>query len=765
MSNTPREVLVEIVARHGEALLDSPLRCEGLLKDYCGEYRREIFVLTSCLRVGLVDQMRRQSGPSIKLICARLALKLEQNLAISSDVAKWGIESWAVALGLMKPENATASLSAIFDPNGRGPQEGDLVQPVLPLDYATEKPPVPEVAPAADEEPVEYLAQEPEPRWAAPDWAQPAATIEVYPDNSSQKPGLREAARDAVENACLVLRPGVYRESLTIKKNLQIRAEGEAGTVTLESHSASVMVLEGACLRLSRLVVKGMGGKDKKTQAAMEVRSGRLEMDECNLTSDSSTIVEVKGAQSEAILRGCHLHDGKAGGILFADGAAGYLEECHLYQNKLSQVVIGRGSAPVLTGCKISHALMAGIYISEGGEGLIENCDIWGNAVGGVQCRRGGNPRLRYCRISANERYGILVGEQGQGLFEHCLIFENARMGVTISQQSAPRFSSCRIFDNHGDGVEFSEQAEGELLDCEIFANEGANVLAKEKSKPALYRCVVHDGQKEGLVLSGNSEGKFEACEFSANTLAGILLTESARGNFQQCVLQRGRDNGLTAMQGAEGQFVDCEFTQHAGTAVLIGERAQPRFERCHVRENLAVGVHVDNAAPIFQACVIEQNGGTGFACTMNATPRMVEGEIAENGGGLAVGSQGKGRWEQVQFIGNRGDTVLVTEGGRPALYLCHVEASEGAGLRFQSQGQGLIEDVDVVGCGGPGIEIERGGNPSLKQVRVTEGKSAGIVVQNEGAGMADGCEASNNAGGDWLVAPGARLVRTPGVG
>ena len=758
MSNTPRDVLIEMVARYGEPLLSSPLRCDGLLKDYCGEYRREIFVLTSCLRVGLVEQMRRQSGPSIKLICARLALKLEQNLAISSDVAKWGVESWAVALGLMKPENATVSLSSILDPNARATAEDELVQPVLPLDYATETPPVPEVAPTTSDEPVEYLAQEPEPRWTAPDWSQPAATIEVYPDNSSQKPGLRDAVRDAVENACLVLRPGVYRESLTIKKNLQIRAEGE--TVTIESQSASVFVLDGACLLLSRLVLKGTGGKDKKTQAAVEVKSGHLVMEDCNLTSDSSTVVEVKGAQAEAYLRRCHLHDGKAGGILFAEGGAGYLEECHLYQNKLSQVVIGKGCAPVLTGCKVSHAQMAGIYISEGGEGLIENCDIWGNAVGGLQCRRGGNPRVRYCRISANERYGVLIGEQGQGLFEHCMIFENARMGVSISQQSKVRFSSCRIFDNHGDGVEFSEQADGELLDCEIFSNDGANVLAKEKSKPALYRCVVHDGHKEGLVLSGASEGRFEACEFSTNALTGILLSEAAKGDFQRCVLHHGRDNGLTAMQGAEGQFVDCEFTHHAGTAVLIGERAQPRFERCHMRENLAVAVHVDDAAPVFQGCVIEHNAGTGFACTMNATPRMVEGEIAENGGGLAVGSQGKGRWEQVQFFHNRGDTVLVAEGGRPALYLCHIEGAEGAGLRFQSQGQGMIEDVDIVGCGGPGIEIESGGNPSLRQVRVTDGQGPGIVVRAEGAGTADACEASGNAGGDWLVDERARLVR-----
>jgi F-box protein 11 len=761
MSTTPRDVLIEIVARQGEALLAAPMRCEGLLKDYCGEYRREIFVLISCLRVGLIDQMRRQGGPSIKLICARLALKLEQNLAISGDVAKWAIESWAIALGLLKAENATQPLSALFD-SARARIDPNATQELPAIDYATETPPVPEAssAPPADEPPPEYLASEPEPRWAAPDWTQPPVTIEVFPEESGQKPGLRDAVSRAEDNACLVLKPGVYRESLVIKKNLQIRAGDGAGSVTFESLSSSAVVLDGACLFLSGLVVKGIAGKDKKAQAAVEVRSGQLVMEDCNLTSDAATVVEVKGAQSEVYLRRCHLHHGKAGGISFAEEGAGYLEECHLYQNKLSQVVIGKGCSPVLFGCKISHALMAGIYISEGGEGLIENCDIWGNAVGGVQCRRGGNPRVRHCRISGNERYGIMVGEQGEGFFEHCQIFENARMGVTISQQSAPRFASCRIFDNHGEGVEFSEQAQGEVLDSEIFANAEANVRVKDKSKPALYRCVLLDGHGEGLVVAGGSEGLFDACEISGNALAGVLLTDHANPVFQKCVLHHGMETGVTSMLQAQGQFVDCEITHHAGTAVQVREGAETRFERCYVRENRDMGVHVDNAAPVFQSCVIEENGGAGFACTQNGAPRMIEGEIAENSGGLAIGSQGKGRWEQVQIVANRGDAVLVAEGGRPSLYLCHVEGAEGAGLRFRAQGQGMIEDVDVVGCGGPGIEIETGANPSLKKVRVMQGLGAGIVVQADGGGTIDGCEVSGNAGGDWIVDDNARLVR-----
>jgi len=767
MSSSPRDVLIEIVTKHGEPLLASPLRTEGLLKDYCGEFRREIFVLVSCLRVGAVDQLRRQNGPPVKLVCARLALKLEQNLAISSDVAKWAVESWAIALGLLLPENATARLDSIFDASARAARQNhpaaqvEAVGPGAPP-TVPEKPRQDAATPIREEVPLEFLAQEPEPDWPVPDWSHPAARVAVYPDASGQKPTLREAVREAVPNTCLLLKPGVYRESLVIRKDLQIRAEGAPHGVILESSvSSSVVVLEGACLFLARLTLKGIAGKDKKTLAAVEVKSGHLAMEDCNLTSDASTVMEVKGARSEAVLRRCHLHDGKAGGILFQEEAAGYLEDCHLYRNKLSQVVIGKGCSPTLFSCKISHALMAGIYVSEGGEGFIENCDIWGNAVGGVQCQRGGNPRIRHCRISANQRYGVMVAEQGGGFFEQCQIFDNARMGVTISQQSKPRFSECQIFDNQGEGVEISGQAEGELLDCEIFSNEAASVLVKDKSDPRLYRCVIHDGHKEGLQILSSSEGRFEQCEFFANTLAGVSVMQNSKPVFRHCVLHHGVENGVTVLHGAEGQFIDCEIAHHGGTAVLVGDKSQPRFERCHILNNQALGVHVDEAgAPSFQSCLIYQNGGTGFLCTRNGAPRMIDGEIGENGGGLAVSSQGRGRWEHVQFIANKGDTVLVSDGGRPALRLCRIEDAEGAGLRFLNQAQGTVEDVEIVGSGGPGVEIAGGANPSLRHVRVLRGKGAGIVVQALGRGTADHCAVADNAGGDWDVAENARITR-----
>jgi len=420
--------------------------------------------LVSCLRVGVVDQLRQQSGPSVKLACARLALKLEQNLAISGDAAKWAVESWAIALGLLDPQAASLidTVSVTLSPEA-SPQEevSDAVTSIkegvpseAPLPPQEEEAADGNFPPAVEKAPPVYLSQAPEPHRPLPDWSNPAKQWIVHPDSSGQKPILRDALREARANDCLILMPGTYKESLVIKKDLQIRAHGEPQEIILESSAGPVITLDGACLLLIGVTVKGLGAKDKKAAPAVEVRSGHLTIEDCDLTSESSNILEVKGAKSEVMSRRSHFHDGKASGIVFQEGAIGYVEECHFYQNKLSHLVIGQGCSPTVFACKISNALMAGIYVNEGGNGLIENCDIWDNAVAAVQCRRGGNPRVRYCRISGSERYGVLVAEQGEGLFEECQIFDNRKAGVTIGQQSRPRFSNCQISDNREEGVE-----------------------------------------------------------------------------------------------------------------------------------------------------------------------------------------------------------------------------------------------------------------------------------------------------------------------
>ena len=101
MHDLPRQKLRELITQYGRSLCDDPRRCEALLKDYCGQYKREIFVLVNALKNRVAEELINASASvPPALLWARLIQRLEDELAFSEAVARWAVESWALALGL-----------------------------------------------------------------------------------------------------------------------------------------------------------------------------------------------------------------------------------------------------------------------------------------------------------------------------------------------------------------------------------------------------------------------------------------------------------------------------------------------------------------------------------------------------------------------------------------------------------------------------------------------------------------------------------------
>jgi len=96
-----RDKLAELIGRFGLDLCDDPRRCEALLRDVCGEHRREINALVSATREGVGTELRQSStGVPKELIVARLTKRLHEDVGIAEDLARWAVETWAIALGL-----------------------------------------------------------------------------------------------------------------------------------------------------------------------------------------------------------------------------------------------------------------------------------------------------------------------------------------------------------------------------------------------------------------------------------------------------------------------------------------------------------------------------------------------------------------------------------------------------------------------------------------------------------------------------------------
>ncbi len=103
MNDLPRHTLSRIIAEHGRGICDAPKRVEALLRDLCGAHRREINIITGALEERVAADLIAAGNSTVPrdVLLARLAARLRDNLAYTPEAALWGVETWAVALGIL----------------------------------------------------------------------------------------------------------------------------------------------------------------------------------------------------------------------------------------------------------------------------------------------------------------------------------------------------------------------------------------------------------------------------------------------------------------------------------------------------------------------------------------------------------------------------------------------------------------------------------------------------------------------------------------
>ena len=140
MNDLPRQKLCEIITQYGQSVYDNPQRCEGLLRDFCGQYRKEIAVLIGALKDEVPSQLQalKNSVPHTILL-ARLKKRLEDNLGLGEEAATWAVESWALALGVISEEETRQNKNSVKV----NPTVNPVTQPIQ-----DQTPPQPQVTPS-----------------------------------------------------------------------------------------------------------------------------------------------------------------------------------------------------------------------------------------------------------------------------------------------------------------------------------------------------------------------------------------------------------------------------------------------------------------------------------------------------------------------------------------------------------------------------------------------------------------------------------------
>jgi len=293
------------------------------------------------------------------------------------------------------------------------------------------------------------------------------------------------AIRSAQPGDRILVRPGLYLESLIIDKPLEILGDGPTADIQIQARNAPVLRFWANIGRIANLTLRqAAGGKWRGQWSAVDITQGRLELEGCDITSQS-----------------------------------------------LQCVTIRTGGNPTLRRNRIHHSKQTGVYVYDGGLGTLEDNEITGNVYAGVSIANGGNPTLRRNQIHDNKQNGVYVYSNGMGTLEDNEISGNLYSGVTILTGGNPTLRRNQIHHNANAGVYVCDSGLGTLEDNEITANNGTGVNTKTGGKPTLRRNRINRNGKEAVAILDGGCGVFEENDLTGSSQGFWSIAEDCEGN------------------------------------------------------------------------------------------------------------------------------------------------------------------------------------------------------------------------------------------
>jgi Right handed beta helix region len=542
MNEAVAAVLGRIVASYGAEVSEDPRRVEALLRDLSGEHRREISVLSGAAREGIPAELLSQAGTVPPAILAeRLARTLENNLGMADAAARWAIATWAAALGL----DGFAAHRMELD---QGPDPGTL-------------------RPGSAAEPL---------RTAVPPSLAPQQ-LRVSKLGAADHRTIGAALTAAEAGARIMVRPGIYRESLVLSQPVELVADGPGGDVVIEGISASnCLVMDGDMALVRGFTLRQAAGINGEF-SVVSIEHGHLVLDGCDINSAMGRGIRIAGSGTSAMISHCQMRAAKTG-IFVIDHGMANLEDCEIWANQESGVYIETSNA-VFRRCAVNSSGWAGIRVIERGTGEFEDCEILGGKAEGVLIESGGSPILRRCKIHQAARSGLLVSE-GAGVLEDCEIFEN-EVGALIADQSTTVMRRCKIHHNQGAGILFIDNKTGGVAeDCEIWGNEFLGIGIGLRANPVVRRCEIHHNDNDGVAIDGRAAGVVEECEIWGNNGYGVSIEDHADPVVRRCKIRDNEEEGVAAVKKSAGLVEDCNIQGNAGGAeqqVVIGKGCKTR--------------------------------------------------------------------------------------------------------------------------------------------------------------------------------------------
>jgi F-box protein 11 len=342
-------------------------------------------------------------------------------------------------------------------------------------------------------------------------------SLVVSQHGDGQYATISEAIQIALPNALILVKTGIYTESLVLDKDVDIIGNGTKEQIILESNDNHCVVMQTSHASIRGLTIRCQAGQESKPYHAFDIPQGQLFIEDCSITSNSSACIVIHNAAANPTIRYCTVYSGASNGIVVYDDAQSTIEYCDIFECSEPGISIATGGNPVFRHCTIHHSQQHGVFAHNSAQGTFEDCDIYSNGYSAVVMASQSNLLLLRCQLHHNQQYGVNVYQEGRGSIQDCDIYSNTFDNVVVTTGSTPYFYLCKIRDGEQSGVTVKENGKPVIEYCDVSANRSTNISISSGGDLLIRYSKIRDSQQSGIHVYDGGQGTVEYCTLTGN--------------------------------------------------------------------------------------------------------------------------------------------------------------------------------------------------------------------------------------------------------
>lgn len=330
---------------------------------------------------------------------------------------------------------------------------------------------------------------------------QPLETLTV-PDNF---PTIQAAIDGAKDVKTILLRPGVYRESISLKDGIHLVGEN-AGTCKIVPPDGAAVLLLARGVRgcvVEKLTLDGTDAVDRNVRSdGIAISDSEIKVSGCAIRGMTGNGIVVHGSDTAAEIVGNQVESNALQGIL----------------------LLRTGSGVVLSKNEIRNNKGAGIRFSDSAAGMAEDNLSEQNGDSGILAEDvATNVTLQSNRCLHNQKSGIAFTGAARGTATGNTCEENGESGLAgIGEGTAPEFVKNTARRNVRYGIYFANGADGDARSniCEENQDSGIGVTGTS-TRPALSGNQLVRNQKFAIESSNGASPRIALDNVFSGNVAG----------------------------------------------------------------------------------------------------------------------------------------------------------------------------------------------------------------------------------------------------